>query len=572
MARITALRVRGYRSIGEPIEIRFPYGQPVVLVGENNAGKSNIIRALELVLGPFWPGNRDPEDHEFFNRDRNGEIEIIVRFDPDDRLGGRYTEVVWRYDPRAQEPIYYRGRIGFSGREGYISNEDRDSCACVVVEAERNLAYHLSYSSKWTLLSRLMHRFHRALTGNDAVRGDLESLFHRIKDKFYDVPEFKAFAEDLSIQLNDLVATMRHRLEVDFEAYNPSNFFHALRLQAVEDNAPRALEEMGTGEQQVLALALAHAYAKAFHGGIVLVIEEPEAHLHPLAQQWLARRLKSQCRDGLQMVITTHSPAFLDIESLEGVVLVYKEGQQTKVRQLSKDQLVDQCIKMGAPRERVTQDNILPFYASNATSDLLSGFFARAVILVEGPTEVLALPEVFTKCGLEVEREGIAILPVDGKGNLAKWYRLYSAYGIPAYVAFDNDSHDDKNGSKRSDVLLALGVPKETQRELLETKEWVVTGSYTVFGEEFERCLRKYFPNYETMEEKACEHGIDTKPFVARWVAQRLEPNDGAVGWDRVKNMVSAVRAMLSSEHQVSATALEDETVDVSHIIATRPC
>jgi len=69
MAKITKLRIEGYRSIGEPIEIAFPENQPVVLVGENNAGKSNIVKALQLVLGPFWPGNHQPEDHEFFGRD-----------------------------------------------------------------------------------------------------------------------------------------------------------------------------------------------------------------------------------------------------------------------------------------------------------------------------------------------------------------------------------------------------------------------------------------------------------------------------------------------------------------------
>ena len=53
MARITKLRISGYRSIGDPIEVHFPQNAPVILVGENNAGKSNIVRALNLVLGPF---------------------------------------------------------------------------------------------------------------------------------------------------------------------------------------------------------------------------------------------------------------------------------------------------------------------------------------------------------------------------------------------------------------------------------------------------------------------------------------------------------------------------------------
>lgn len=49
MARVTRLTIEGYRSIGSPVEIQFPQNQPVVLVGENNAGKSNLVKALQVV-------------------------------------------------------------------------------------------------------------------------------------------------------------------------------------------------------------------------------------------------------------------------------------------------------------------------------------------------------------------------------------------------------------------------------------------------------------------------------------------------------------------------------------------
>ncbi len=540
MARITSLRIAGYRSIGDRIEIRFPPDRPVVLVGENNAGKSNIVHALQLVLGPFWPGNHEPEDHEFFGRERLDPIEISVGFDPQDPLGGRYTEVVWRYDPTAQDPVYFKGMAGPWGAPTFVRNDDRDTCMCVVVEAERNLAYHLSYTSKWTLLSRLMRRFHRALDGHYAVRGDLENLFEQIKAKFHEVPEFKKFVDDLRAETQDLVSTMPHRLDVDFEAYNPVNFFHGLRLNAAERGQPRTLEEMGTGEQQVLALAFAHAYARAFHSGLVLVVEEPEAHLHPLAQQWLARRLRERCRDGLQMVITTHSPAFVDIEGLEGLVLVYKEAGRTRVRQLQCKDLVDTCVALGVPPNRITDQNVLPFYAAQATQPLLSGLFARVVVLVEGPTEALALPVYFRKCGLDVEREGVAVLPVGGKGNLGRWYRFYRAYGFRVHVVLDNDVQDDRDGAKRRDALIAAGIPGTQHDSLVTATDWIVRESVTAFGRNFEETLRGRFPKYEQLEEQARRVGIDTKPFIAKWVAERLG-RDGSPGWQKIEEMVKAI-------------------------------
>jgi putative ATP-dependent endonuclease of OLD family len=415
------------------------------------------------------------------------------------------------------------------------------------VEAERDLHYHLGYSSKWTLLSRLMHRFHLALTDNDVVRGDLEKLFEQIKVKFHEVPEFKTFVASLQGEFDDLVANMPHRLRVDFQAHNPVNFFHALRLQAAEGDEPRTLEEMGTGEQQVLALAFAYAYAKAFHGGIVLVVEEPEAHLHPLAQHWLAQRLRSRCQDGLQVLITTHSPAFVSVEGLEGLVLVYKENGSTQVRQLTRGDLVEKCIELGAPPDRVTENNVLPFYVANATTELLSGFFARAVVLVEGATEALALPVLLAKRGLQAEKEGVAILSVGGKGNLAKWYRLYSAYGIPCYVVFDNDASDDDAAKKRKDVLSAAGVNGARVDGLIAEEDWQVCEKYTIFGKDFEETMRHNFDHYSDIEAEAKALGVDTKPFVARWVVERLDAESSDPGWEKVDHMIKKLRALFGA-------------------------
>src|SRR5690349_2893913 len=154
MARVLGLRIENFRSTGEHVVVRFPVNKPVVLLGQNNAGKSNIIKALDLILGQTWPGSHEPDDHEFFDRDRNRVIRIDVRFSPDDLFGGRYEQVQWQYNQADDQPVHFGGKPGQYGREfGYINNEDRGTCMCVVLEAERNLRYHLGYSSKWTYLS-----------------------------------------------------------------------------------------------------------------------------------------------------------------------------------------------------------------------------------------------------------------------------------------------------------------------------------------------------------------------------------------------------------------------------------
>ncbi len=476
VTRVTKLKVQNFRSIGSSIEVDFARGYPLVLVGENNAGKSNIVRAFDLILGQSWPGNHEPDDNEFYRRDRNNRISITVDFADDGLYGGKFNRLGWLYDSSdpGKQP-FFRAKPGFSGYEySTVSNADRTSCTCIVIEAERNLNYQLSYSSKYTILSRLMNRFHKALTDDGETKAELLRLFGEVRNRFNKIQSFVDFTEVLKSRLGDFSGNMTHRLEVDFEAYNPVNFFHALRLQAVEGQECRVLSEMGTGEQQILALSLVYSYAHAFHEGMLLVIEEPESHLHPLAQQWLARRLRTMADDGLQLAVTTHSSHFVDLLSLPNLVLVRKGSDGTYVTQVSAEKLVAECIKTGAPSTRTTAENILPFYAAIATPEILEGIFARAIVLVEGRTEALALPELWRRLKFDHTQHGVAIIPVGGKGNLAKWKRLFEAYGIPCFIIFDNDISDDSSGNKRKDALFALSVPGNKHDELIGSSDWIV--------------------------------------------------------------------------------------------------
>jgi putative ATP-dependent endonuclease of OLD family len=97
------------------------------------------------------------------------------------------------------------------------------------------------------------------------------------------------------------------------------------------------------------------------------------------------------------------------------------------------------------------EHNILPFYARTQAARFLR-VLRQKVVLVEGPSECLSLPIYLSKVGLDVAKRGIAIVPVGGKGNLAKWRRLFTAYGIPTFVIFDNDGKETT--SRRSSVVM----------------------------------------------------------------------------------------------------------------------
>jgi putative ATP-dependent endonuclease of the OLD family len=434
----------------------------------------------------------------------------------------------------------------------------RSFLAAAVLDADRRLDYQLSYASKYTMLSKLMHRFHERLLADPQRKDRLAKGFGSLLGEFAGVPEFAAFQKLLAETAAEFGQNLPYRLDVDFSAYDPSNFFRSLRVHPKLSGEVRSFDELGTGQSQVLALAFAYAYAMAYgrSEGTVLVIDEPEANLHPLAQQWLSSRLNGLAVPGLQVVVTTHSPHFVDLARPENLVLVSKaEGEATKVAQRSREELRAELVGRRANAERTRVDTIGSFYAASATTEIVSGLFARRCVLVEGPTEALALPALLLARGLDVLREGVAVVPVEGVGNVAKWHRLYTALGIKCFCVFDTDS--DKQGKdaadlvvKRRDIMAALGLDESrADAENLAPDPLAVQDAYATLNPNFEEAVAALFrERWSSLYEYAFSVVGDSKPLRARYAAERLEPADFESGAAAVFDAL--VRAIRGEPHE----------------------
>ncbi len=565
-SRLNYIEIENFRSIHNKIHIDFPKTSPLILIGENNAGKSNIMRALDLILGESWAGSHEPDDHEFWERNpQSGAISIKVGLSGVRGKNGFVNGISWKYQHSGNGAEYKLSDNSF------VSKNILDQCTVVMIGADRRLSYQMSYTNKWTLLSKLMKRFHKRLIADPDRVKRLKEKFNDIKTIFDEVTEFAGFQTGLQNQFASMLEGMTYRLLLDFSAYDPSNYFQSLRVLPVEGGETRNLEELGTGEEQVLALAFAHAYAKTFHGGIVLAIEEPETHLHPLAQLWLSRKIQEFTNDGLQVILTTHSPAFVNLMGLDGIVLVRKETNATQTIQVDAKLLAKFCILYGADKVRATENTILPFYAKHGTYEILSGLFAKRIVLVEGQTEQFALKIYLEKVGLDVEKSGIAIVPVMGKGNLAKWWRFFSAYGIPTYVIFDNDNEHDTKGDQRKDLLNALEIPNADK--IISETNWLIHDKFSVFGVDFENTMRNVFSDYKQREEKAIDTLGSSKPIIARYIAEQMEialESRGFLKFNELKEKILSVKlskpAILNlqpAKEEINQAVESDENFDV---------
>ncbi|MBK6825921.1 MAG: ATP-dependent endonuclease [Chitinophagaceae bacterium] len=250
--------------------------------------------------------------------------------------------------------------------------------------------------------------------------------------------------------------------------------------------------------------------------------------------------------DGLQIILTTHSPYFVDLNYIEGINLIRKDSDTTLNINQNATSLYTHCLKTASNPQKTKEETIVPFYANNSTSHILSGFFANRIVLVEGPTEELALPIYFEKLGFDPTEFGIEIIGVGGKGNLAKWWRLFTLYKIPTFICFDNDyKKDDEKGFKRKDALKAIGIKDEELDGILGIETWAISDRFCVFGTDFETTMRASFGDYADNEKQTIETlGSSSKNLIARETAKLINLHDDSEGKTQMTTLIELIKKL----------------------------
>lgn len=551
--RLREVSIDGFRSIGDdPVSLVFPSGKPLVLIGENNAGKSNIVRALGILFGETWPPNCDVSDHDYYGRNSPfGEFHVNAKVS-----GLRCPYCIGAKITGLRLTVY-----GDPDRENDLRLDCENNCnqrpnrafrhhlQTVTINADRDLSYQLSYTSKGTALSRLMRRFHVKLMESEDRRNDLTNLHEQLLEVFDGVPEFKGFSDELKRTSGVLSNNMPYGLEFNFSAYDPSNYFRALRIFPESDGTTRAFDELGTGQGQLLSIAFSYAYAKSFAGdGLVLIVEEPESHLHPLSQQWVASKLAAMSTEGVQVLVTTHSPYFVNLASTETVALVRKEADsdRTTALQLTSSELATNVVELGGSATMTKAATIGPYFEDSSTVALKAGLFSRCVVLVEGTTESNALPEFLSRLGMPTQPVGIDIIPVGGLNLIPRWLRYFKSYGVTVYPIFDTDrdktAAEEDGREYRLEILQALGIDDPPDWSSKDDRRLRVYPAFAIFDSDFETAAKAMFgTNYTEVDAEGKKQFGESKSLRARYLARHLDyPEDDQItgtGWEILKRL-----------------------------------
>lgn len=446
--RLQRVKIKNFKSIKD-LEFDFPESGILVLVGENNSGKSNIIRAIDLICGEAWIGKEKLEDHDYYLRDKSNEIEIDLFFDTRNSVHFSPNNGKWGVTCFADWNQQQRN-YNFQVKELFPST---------YLGADRTLDKHLSFYD-WTLIGRIRKAFHRNVT--EELKTSLDAKFSELVEIFDQVPGFQNFKQDFSANYKALLPTFKTDLNVDFQPFTPSNYFKTMQIMGIDPqfaDKPLDLSELGEGARNLILIALLKSFAKNFknQGGAlsgILALEEPELFLHPQARRHLFKELRGLAEEGMQIIISTHSDSFIDTEFFDEIGRVVKveddeheDKLQTQLITCSKIALVDKCLATGVPKGKATPDSITEYYRTTSNYRLNEGFFSRCLILVEGETEEMAFPELLSEFDIDCDSMGISIIGVNGKNQIPKYWRLYSQFQIPIIVVFDDDNSDSSNNN-----------------------------------------------------------------------------------------------------------------------------
>ena len=474
---ISELQFKNFRCF-QNTSIQFREGLNVI-IGENNAGKTTILKALDLVfnstksrrlsIDDFYRGLSSESDFP-----PNIEIKITISSSGDSDTKDDLA-VVATWITRLEDP--WEATLTY---KYFLPEKDTNDFQ----EELSNLPEDQRASELWALLERYIPKYvYKIYAGNPELKNQVEAEYLNLfncefldalrdvrselfagrrtilKDTLtyyldYDLKrpecrhELDSQKSDFKVSSNLLLKNIQSRIKSDklqglfgFTGANidgklsitgeisEKDIIAALNLVTNKYGCEIAISNNGLGYCNLLYIALvlskmrmlsSENYGQNATVFPILLLEEPEAHLHPALQYYFLHSLVNESRDQekvRQIFVTSHSTHITSAVDLDSIICMTLDGNNVGVAYPGRVfEETDDSSKHYIER-----------YLDATKSSLL---FAKSVIFVEGITEKLVVP-VLADTLLESSLEKSLVCLVDVGGTTFKHFIKLFGAGIP---------------------------------------------------------------------------------------------------------------------------------------------
>mgnify|MGYP003499064539 FL=1 len=459
---ISKVRIENFRSI-ENLELSLSMTN--VLIGANNCGKSNFLKAINVALGQ----NKivSSEDiyvgkDEVLDNTKCATIDIMLR--PVDTTNkilsafsdfwiGVFTEewittgdtigdyvgirTILQYDALKNDYIVVRKQItdwgdsissaGISRRKAFTGDMNTYISA-FYMDAQRDVVDDIKDRKSY---------FGRATSRVDLSQEKISEIERQLNDVNSQIVESIPALSQTATRIAAIASTVgaaNGTIEIEPLARKMTDLHKGMDVIFRDGEAARlSVSQHGMGTRSWISFLTLGAYVDwekqrlveddpESESYIMLTMEEPEAHLHPQAQQKLYSQL---CKFSGQKIISTHSPSIVAQAELCDLIHFEKINGKTQAHSFNASNYTEE------EKNRIKREVI------SSHGELL---FAKAIVLCEGITEEQALPIYFQeKYGIDPTFCGINIIGIGGQ-NYKTFLSLIKNFHIHWYIFSDGES------------------------------------------------------------------------------------------------------------------------------------
>lgn len=450
---ISLISIKNFRSI---VDLSIEPSNLTALIGPNSTGKTNILKAIDLVLGEGWT-TKAKVARELFN-DATKPIEIEIFFDKSIIVpsGSKFgdTEVSsiklkMTLIPELTAKTTINNGETFYGQEAF-----KKLCHFIFIPSDRNLSSELRVN-QWTMLGKMMrliyenyveHYQNNEIKLKYDFKEKMTPAKDFLEDDFSDGITFKKFSETFKMKCKQNSQGLACDFDPSLDIYNLNWFYKTLQINVTEDLPDRHFdsEDVGAGMQNLLMISIFQTYSELIGGKVIFGIEEPEIYLYPQAQRSLYKSF-IDLSDKTQILYTTHNPNFVNAARPDDMVLLR--------RSISKGTHMLQKSSYFSS-ENANNDNIKFKIYTHFNPERNELFFAKKVLLVEGDSDKILFVTLCDKWNIDLDKFGISILSCGGKGGVNYFLGICKLVGINNYFAIWDSDPDDESYKPDNDFLL----------------------------------------------------------------------------------------------------------------------